>query len=182
MDVIVSTDRLLIHEWRAEDRAPFAALNGDPEVMQHFPSTLTRAESDAAVDALQDRFVRDGLCFWPVSERGGPFVGMVGLQVVDFDVPGLEGSVEIGWRLLRPYWGRGYATEAARGCLEHGFVAHGLDEIVAFTTHGNHASRRVMERLGMVRDPQGDFDHPRVAIGDPLRPHVLYRARSAQRG
>ena len=101
---------------------------------------------------------------------------MVGLHRVDAALP-CAPAVEVGWRLHPDWWGHGYATEAAAASLRLGFESGGLDEIVAFTTTLNTRSQAVMERLGMVHDADGDFDHPRLAEGSPLRRHVLYPDR-----
>lgn len=170
----IETDRLILRGWREADRAPFAALNADPEVMRHFPAPLSREESDAAMDRQTVRIARDGLGFLAMERRAdGAFLGFAGLARVPFEAP-FAPAVEIGWRLVRAHWGRGYATEAARACLARGFEAHGLPEIVSFTTRANLRSAAVMERLGMIRDPSGDFDHPQVPEG-PLKRHILYR-------
>jgi RimJ/RimL family protein N-acetyltransferase len=175
------TERLVLRRWRQEDRAPFAEMNADAEVMRHFPSTLTREASDALVEQVERHFRSHGFGFWAVETReGAPFIGVVGLGVVTFEAP-FTPSVEFAWRLAREHWGKGYATEAARAAMAYGFGALGLDEIVAFTTPANTASRRVMEKLGMTRDPREDFDHPNLAAGHPLRRHVLYRARREAR-
>jgi ribosomal-protein-alanine N-acetyltransferase len=171
------TERLRLRRWRPSDRDPFAALNADPEVMEHFPAPLPRAESDALIDAIEAGFEARGFGLWAVEARAsGALLGFTGLSVPSFDAP-FTPAVEIGWRLAREAWGRGYATEAARAAAALGFDALGLAEIVSFTAVANARSRAVMERLGMTRDPADDFDHPRVAAGDPLRRHVLYRLR-----
>ena len=168
------TERLLLRPWRDEDREPFAALNADPEVMEHFPSTMTREESDAFVDFLTGVFAERGWGLWAV-EVEGEFVGFVGLLVPRFEAH-FTPAVEIGWRLARHAWGKGYATEAGRAVLDFAFGELGLEEVVSFTATTNLPSQRVMQRLGMTHDPADDFDHPRVT--DPrLRRHVLYRAR-----
>jgi RimJ/RimL family protein N-acetyltransferase len=160
------------------DREPFAAMNADPVVMEFYPSALTRAESDAVAGRIEQHFERHGFGLWAIEIAGGaPFAGYVGLAI-----PGFEASftpcVEIGWRLGRDAWGKGYATEGARAVLAHGFGVLGLSEIVSFTVPANVRSRRVMERIGMTRDPAEDFDHPRLPAGHPLRRHVLYRLRA----
>jgi ribosomal-protein-alanine N-acetyltransferase len=172
------TERLRLRSWRESDLAPFAALNADPEVMRYFPSRLSREESDAMVARVQARIEADGHGFWAVEAPGvADFVGFVGISRVAYEIPRITPCVEIGWRLARPFWGRGYATEAARAAIEFGFGALALDEIVAFTATGNLPSQAVMARLGMTRDVQGDFEHPRVPEGHPIRPHVIYRLR-----
>ncbi len=169
------TPRLVLRRWREEDEGPFAALNADPEVMEFFPSRLTRSESDALADRFDAEFGARGFCPWAVEERAtGTFVGFIGLHAVPDDLA-CAPAVEVGWRLARPFWGRGLATEGARASLRFGFTTLGLDEIVSFTSEVNSRSRAVMERLGMTRRPTEDFAHPRVSEGDRLRPHVLYR-------
>jgi RimJ/RimL family protein N-acetyltransferase len=84
--------------------------------------------------------------------------------------------VEIAWRLAAAYWNRGYATEGARSALTFGFDELGLDEILSFTVPSNLPSRRVMEKIGMTRNPADDFDHPELPEGHALRRHVLYRS------
>ena len=170
------TDRLLLRPWRPADLPPFAALNADGAVRRWFPGTLAESESDAQAAALQAHIDAHGFGFWAVEAVGvAPFVGFVGLQLVSFDAP-FTPAVEVGWRLARAHWGRGYATEAARVTLAHGFGPLGLAEIVAMAVPGNAASRRVMEKLGMRRDPADDFDYPRLPESHPFRRHVLYRA------
>jgi ribosomal-protein-alanine N-acetyltransferase len=171
----LSTVRVLLRHWRDEDLAPFAALNADPHVREFFPNTLTRAESDALAARLEDEIGRDGFGFWAAERKeDGAFLGFVGLRRPGFAASFMP-AIEIGWRLARAHWEKGYATEAARAALAHGFGPLGLDEIVAFTVPTNRRSRGVMERLGMAHDPAADFDHPDVAEGHALRRHVLYR-------
>ncbi len=171
----IRTERLLLRGWTPSDRDAFAALNADPRVMEFLGDPLTRQQSDALVDRIEAKFERDGLGFWAVEAPGvAAFVGMVGLAVPSFEAAFMP-AVEVGWRLDADYWGRGYATEAARAALEFGFHSAGLREIVAFTTERNVRSRRVMERIGMTHDPRDDFGHPCVPAEGPLHPHVLYR-------
>jgi RimJ/RimL family protein N-acetyltransferase len=169
------TERLLLRGWREQDREPFAALNADPAVMEHFPAPLDRVRSDALVDAIEARFERDGFGLWALEvESSGEFIGFTGLAIPAFEAH-FTPAVEVGWRLARSAWGQGYATEAGRAALAFGFGQGGLAEVVSFTSAGNLRSRAVMERLGMRRDPADDFEHPDLAPDDPLRPHVLYR-------
>jgi len=165
---------VVLRGWRESDLEPFAALNADPVVMEHFPSTITRARSDSIVlERVLPMFAEHGFGWWAVDVPGvAPFVGFVGLQEPSFDA-WFTPCVEVGWRLSREHWGHGYATEAARAALTHRFDVVGLDEIVSFTVPANVRSRAVMERLGMRYD--GEFEHPRLAEGSPLRTHVLYR-------
>jgi RimJ/RimL family protein N-acetyltransferase len=171
------TPRLVLRAWRDDDLTPFAALNADPRVMEHFPNVLTREESDALVGRLRAGMKRDGFGFWAVEVPGvADFVGFVGLSVPSFDAPFMP-SVEIGWRIAREHWGKGIATEGARAALDAAFGELALPEVVSFTVTANARSRRVMERLGMRHDPRDDFDHPSLPEGHPLRRHVLYRVR-----
>lgn len=171
----LSSDRLLLRRWREADRAPFAAMNADPRVMEFFPATMDRARSDALVDRIEAGFEARGFGLWAVEVPGvAPFAGFVGLSVPSFEAPFMP-CVEIGWRLAAGCWGRGYASEGARLALRYGFAVAGLSEIVSFTAAVNVRSRATMERIGMRRDPAEDFDHPSIPEGHPLRRHVLYR-------
>lgn len=173
----IRTSRLLLRPWRSTDRAPFAALNADPVVMELMPSVLTTEESDTLADAIDGDLRRRGWGLWAVEVSGeDDFVGFVGLNQPGFEAA-FTPCVEIGWRLARHAWGRGFATEGATAVLQLAFDALGLDEVVSFTSEGNERSRRVMEKLGLTRDPADDFDHPRLPEGHALRRHVLYRAR-----
>lgn len=165
-------ERVLLRAWREADRAPFAALNADPEVRRFFTGTLTRAESDAQIDRFTAHQAQHGFCFWALEVPGvAPCAGFVGLQWAD-DLPNSP-QVELGWRLARHAWGFGYATEAARLCVGFAFGPLKLDVLHAYTAEGNLASRRVMQRLGM--EEAGNFLHPSVPTSHPLAPHVLYR-------
>ena len=169
------TERLLLRRWVPEDLEPYAALNADPVVREHFPSALTRRECAAEIATFEDRFDLRGYGFWAAEVPGvAPCIGFIGLDLATFDAP-FTPAVEVGWRLAREHWGNGYASEGARAALRFGFDTMGLDEILSFTTPANVRSWRVMERIGMTRDAAGDFEHPRVEVGHPLRPHVLYR-------
>ena len=153
-------------------------MNADPAVMEHFPSTLTSAESAAMVERIEHHLDAEGFGLWAVEVPGvAPFIGFVGLQRVPFDAH-FTPAVEVGWRLDAAHWGHGYATEAALACLDLGFGTVGLPEIVSMTTPGNLRSQRVMERIGMHRDPADDFDHPRLPQRHPLRRCILYRLRA----
>ncbi len=165
----------MLRRWREDDKEPFAALNADPVVMEHFPATLSREDSDALAERIEAGFDEHGFGLWAV-EADGEFIGFTGLSVPRFTAP-FTPCVEIGWRLARSAWGRGYATEAARASLEDGFGRAGLTEVVSFTAVQNVRSQAVMRRLGMTHDPADDFDHPALPAGHPLRRHVLYRIR-----
>jgi RimJ/RimL family protein N-acetyltransferase len=174
----LTTDRLRLRRWTHADLEPFAALNGDPTVMEFFPSTLSRPESDALAERIHAHFTRHGFGLWAVEVPGvTPFAGFVGLSIPRF-VAHFTPCVEIGWRLATAHWGRGYATEGARAVLAFGFDTLELDEIVSLAVVGNHRSRRVMEKIGMTHDPDDDFEHPGLPEGHELRPHVLYRIQN----
>jgi RimJ/RimL family protein N-acetyltransferase len=174
----VRTPRLLLRPFRASDRDPFAEMNADPRVMEHFPALQSRDESDALVQHVEAHYAQHGFGPWAIEVPGvAEFIGFVGLSIPRFDAH-FTPCVEIGWRIAFAHWGKGYATEGARVALQHGFTAWKLAEIVSFTVPANLRSRRVMEKLGMTHDPAEDFDHPKVAQGSPLRRHVLYRIRS----
>jgi RimJ/RimL family protein N-acetyltransferase len=173
------TERLFLRQWRDADLEHFAALNSDPETMRYFPAPPSREQSDALAEHSRRQIEEEGWGLWAVEVPGGPsFIGFVGLSRPTFEEH-FTPAVEVGWRLAREHWGRGYATEAGRAALRHGFEEIGLDEIVSFTSELNEPSWRVMERLGMSHDPADDFEHPRVPAGHPLRRHVLYRLSRA---
>lgn len=174
MNAIV-TPRLKLRTWRESDLEPFAALNADRVVMEHFPQTLSREETRAMIARIEDFFVRNGYGLWAVEVPSvAKFIGYVGLNVPTFEAA-FTPCVEIGWRIAAEHWGNGYATEAARAARDHAFGALGLKEIVSFTVPANVRSQAVMQRIGMTRDPTEDFDHPRLPEGHRLRRHVLYR-------
>ena len=172
--------RVILRQWRDDDLAPFAALNADPVVMEYFPATLSRAESDAVVERTHALFAQYGYGFWALEIPGvTPFAGMVGIAHVGFNAP-FTPAMEIGWRLAQAYWGKGYATEAAELALTYGFENLQLPEIISFTAACNLRSQAVMQRIGMTHDASEDFDHPKLTVGDRLRRHVLYRKKSDQ--
>jgi RimJ/RimL family protein N-acetyltransferase len=169
----IRTERLLMRRWRDADRAPFAAMNADPEVMRYFPATLDRAASDSYLDRIEALFQRQGFGLWALEEAAtGRFLGFTGLNPMPAGVPG-AGGMEVGWRLARQAWHQGFATEAARAALDVGFRGVGLAEIWSMTTVLNEPSQAVMRRLGMTLHSY--FDHPGVEPGHPVRPHVVYR-------
>ena len=159
------TPRLILRAWRESDREPFARMNADPRVMEFYPQTMNRVESDALVERIEAHFERHGFGLWAVEvPTVAEFVGFVGLAVPRFEAA-FTPCVEVGWRLGAEWWGYGYATEGARAAVRHGFEAVGLKEILSFTVPGNARSRAVMERLGMTRNEADDFDHPVLSEG-----------------
>ncbi|NNL67045.1 MAG: GNAT family N-acetyltransferase [Myxococcales bacterium] len=170
------TERLLLRAWRESDLEPFARLNADPVVMEHFPAPLGRTGSDELARRIGTGIERDGYGLWAVETPDLPFAGYVGLAAPRFEAH-FTPAVEVGWRLAREAWGRGYATEGARAAVAYGFGTLGLSEIVSFTVPRNVRSRRVMEKLGMTHDPADDFDHPALLADERMRRHVLYRLR-----
>lgn len=169
------TPRLLLRRWRGDDFPLFAALNADPVVMEHYPKTLSRQESDASAERIRAGLETRPFGLWAVEAIGvAPFVGYVGLAEPRFSAH-FTPCVEIGWRLARQHWSQGYATEAAIAVRGHAFDVLHLEELVSFTVPANARSRRVMERLGMSRAAEDDFDHPGLPQGHPLQRHVLYR-------
>jgi RimJ/RimL family protein N-acetyltransferase len=172
---VIETERLTLREWREDDREPFAALNGDVRVMEHFPGLISREDSDAFVDRVNSSWER-GFGLWAVAVRStSEFIGFIGLSVPSWDTP-FGPAIEIGWRLSFDAWGHGYATEGARAVLTwaRDNVQSPGGELVSFTTVRNVRSRRVMEKLGFVHDEKEDFDHPMLPDWDERR-HVLYR-------
>lgn len=172
---MIETERLLLRPWRDTDRDSFFRITSDPRVMEFFPAIPTREQSDALLDRCNVHFEQHGFTFFAAELREtGEMAGFIGLAHMPLDTH-FAPCIEIGWRLGFEFWNRGLATEGARAALRYGFEKLGLDEIVAYTAAGNLRSRRVMEKLGMTRKAEDDFDHPRIADGHPLRRHVLYR-------
>lgn len=173
--MIITTPRLILRPWRDADLGAVADITADPQVMRYFHLTRTRAQSDAWVGRAQAHIDRHGFGIWAVEAPGlAPLIGFVGLATVPEIIPCAPG-VEAVWTLGAQWWGHGLCSEAARAAMADGFTRLGLAEIVAFTAALNTPSQRVMQKLGMTRDPLGDFIHPRVPEGHEMAPHVLYR-------
>lgn len=172
----LTTPRLILRQWEPQDLPEFAALNADPEVMRYFPSTLDRQASDALAAKAKALIEKRGWGFWAVQDRAsGRLAGMIGLHTPAPELP-FSPCVEVGWRLARPYWGQGLATEGAKAALEFAWNVLQQGEVVAFTAVLNKPSQAVMQRLGMQPDAQ-TFMHPAVPQEHALAEHVLYRIR-----
>ena len=172
---IIETERMILREWEDADRAPFATINGDALVMEFLPRLLSEKDSDHLVDKFQKHFQAHGYGVYVMERKeDGAFMGFTGLNKVEFKAD-FTPATEIAWRLGYEYWGKGYASEAARGVLDYAASDLKLDEVVAFTVHDNTRSIGVMEKVGMVLDPDGGFDYPTLPEGHPLGRFVLYR-------
>jgi len=172
----IRTARLLLREWRENDKVPYGLLNADTDVMEHFPSVLTPLQSDEMVDRMAAGWELRGFGLWAVERSDtGQFIGFVGLSAPGFEVAGVTPCVEVGWRLAKQHWGHGFAPEAATAALNFGFehVELPCDEIVSFTTAKNLKSQRVMQKIGLRLDPAREFDHP-MTPGWHGQRHVLY--------
>ncbi len=171
----IETDRLILRQWQDSDVEPFAALNADPDVMKFFPKLMALEETTAMVERIKARYDSDTFCFWAAEEKETcNFIGFIGLGRPTFEAYFIP-CVEIGWRLAKAYWGKGYAPEGAKEVLRDGFERTNLEEIVALTAVLNSKSIRVMEKISMHRDTVDDFLHPVLEDGHHLKPHVLYR-------
>ena len=172
---MLPTERLILRRWQSSDVEPFAQMNADAEVMKYFPSVLSRQESNELLSRIEDHHQIHKFGLWAVEEKvKSVFIGFIGLNIPSFQAH-FTPTVEVGWRLARPFWGQGYATEGAKTVINYGFEVVGLSEIVSFTSKLNLRSIAVMKRLGMTYDAADDFDHPRLPSGHPLQRHVLYR-------
>ncbi|SIN61931.1 Protein N-acetyltransferase, RimJ/RimL family [Parasphingorhabdus marina DSM 22363] len=170
----LETDRLVLREWRDEDRPAFAAMNTDPEVMRYFPALLTEEQSNALVDRITGHFLEHGFGLWALEEKeSGEFFGFTGFQTCPPHYP-LTGELEIGWRLARTHWRRGLAFEAASACLDWIWANSEWPRIVSFTAEINEPSWRLMAKLGLEIRPELAFDHPALKENSPLRRHVVY--------
>lgn len=175
--IFIETDRLIIRQWLDSDRSTFRELNGDPENMEFFPFTFNNEQSDEFIDKTIDYIDHHGFGLFAVEiKETSEFIGFIGLMRPTFQAH-FTPCTEIGWRLHKRFWGHGYATEAASHVLDFAFHTLKLEEVVSFTSTFNLPSIKVMQRIGMVHDPNGDFDHPRVENGHKLKRHVLYRKR-----
>lgn len=175
----LETDRLILREWREEDFEPFARINNDPLIMEYFPRRLADKDSDKLAKRFQAHFKKYGYGPYVVQNKeDGAFMGFVGLQKVESDVP-FKGAVEIAWRMDYEYWGKGYATEAALAVLHHAFTELGLKEVVAYAVHDNTRAIHVIEKIGMKQDPKGDFHYPGLPKDSALGNFVLYRMTKA---
>lgn len=187
MPTRIQTSRLLLREWQDADLEPFARINADPEVMRFFPEPMSRDASDRLVARIREHFAEHNYGLWAVQviadDAGEPTpsentcIGFIGLSTAAFQAH-FTPAVEIGWRLAREAQGLGYATEGARAVLTYAFESLALPEVVSFTSVYNLTSRRVMEKIGLIHTPTGDFDHPALPVGHRLRRHVLYRLRN----
>lgn len=178
--IMLRTERLVLRGWSDSDRPAFAKLNGDLRVMEFLPGPLSPRESDELFHKIQSHIRARGFGLYAVElPRESSFIGYIGLAIPSFEAK-FTPCVEIGWRLAAEHWNQGLATEGARAVVHHAFENLGIPELVSFTAPANKPSRRVMEKLGMARDPAEDFEHPRLPEGHPLRRHVLYRLRREQ--
>ena len=178
---MIETERLTLRPWREADIAPFHAMGQDAEVMHYLGPPATWEDARSAHDRMVACQAEHGCCFWAAERKAdGAFIGFCGLK------PGkapIEDEIEIGWRLARATWGQGYAREAAEASLAWGWANLDVPAIAAITVPANTRSWGLMERLGMTRFPEEDFDHPDLSGDSPLRRHILYRiARPAQAG
>lgn len=176
-NILMETERLLLRTWQDKDVDPFAEMCADPVVMRYFPDVMTREKCEHLIVRCIEKQEQDGFSMAPVEVRStGEFLGFVGLNTPTYAAPlPFDPCVEIGWRLKQSSWGKGYASEAASAWLRFGFETIGLDEIVAFTIPANEPSQKVMRRIGMQRDRDGDFLHPSLPDDHPVALHVLYR-------
>jgi RimJ/RimL family protein N-acetyltransferase len=174
-DTILETQRLILRHWRDSDLEPMAAINQDPQVMEHFPAPRTLEETRNFIAINKPLYDQVGYFIYAVELKDNhELIGFVGLQPVGEEMP-FAPAVEILWRIGTKYWGKGYATEAAQAVVDHAFNNLELDELVAFTTTTNTRSEKLMQRLGFTRSEGDDFDHPKIAEGHKLRRHIFYR-------
>jgi len=171
----LQTERLLLRQWKEEDLAPFAKMNADPEVMKYYPSTLTTNESNQLADQLREIIQSRGWGLWALElKASGEFIGYTGLHDIDDQLPFAPG-IEIGWRLSKEFWGKGYATEAAKEVLRFALISLQQEKIFSFTSMANNRSVSLMERIGM-KDTDSNFDHPSLSNNKKLAEHVLFTA------
>jgi 3-dehydroquinate dehydratase / shikimate dehydrogenase len=171
----ITTERLILRPWKLEDFEPFSLMNADSRVREHFPSTLSKKDSDKQAKVFMDAIDKYGWGLWAVEvPEVSRFIGFIGITQVSFSAH-FTPAVEIGWRLAYDHWGKGYATEGAQAALKYAFEELQLDEVVSFAVPDNHNSRKVMCKIGMSHQTKDDFDHPNLPEEHKLKRHVLYR-------
>jgi len=169
----LKTKRLLLRQWKSEDFKPFARISADPDVMKFYPNTLNESESNAMVEKIQNLIAEKGWGFWAIENLAdNNFMGFVGLHIPHYELP-VSPCIEIGWRLAKQYWGKGFATEAGMASLDFAFEQLNVDEVYSFASTTNKKSQAVMTRLNMI-DTKSNFNHPMIPDGNPLKEHVLY--------
>ena len=177
---MLTTKRLILRPWQDADHGAFAEISVDPAVMANLLAFASPDSIALWIDRQQAHLATNGFCLWAIeSKESGEFMGTAGLMRIGYEAH-FTPAVEVGWRLAHRFWGQAYAPEAASAAVRFGFEEKGLTEIVANTVAPNLNSRRVMEKLGMTRDPADDFDHPRVPEGHPLKRQMLYRLSAHQ--
>jgi RimJ/RimL family protein N-acetyltransferase len=173
----IETERLILRDWKDEDIQPFARMNADPIIMEYFPRRLNEKDTGKLVGRFQEHFKKHGYGPYAVQNKStGEFIGFTGLHYVEFEAP-FTPAVEIAWRLDYEHWGKGYATEASLAVLNHAFTKLKLKEVVAYAVHDNERAIHIMEKVGMKRDPKGDFNYPNLPSTSPLGKFVLYRVK-----
>lgn len=176
----LETERLILRRWQDSDLAPFAAITSDREVRRYYPNVLTKEETISLIERIESNFQKEGFGLWALElKSSGEFIGYTGLHRPTIKAHFMP-CIEIGWQISAKHWGQGYAPEAASKTLEDGFDRIGLEEIVSFTSVANSKSIRVMEKLGMHRNPKDDYLHPFLPEGHPLKPHVLFRLKKTE--
>jgi len=170
---LFTSDRLGFRNWIESDKLPFSKMNANKEVMKYFPSTLSKKESDSYVDKFHNHFVENGFTFFAVDELAtSKFIGFIGLINTSFEAE-FTPCVEIGWRLQKESWNKGFATEGAKRCLQYAFTELNIKEIYSITALDNSNSENVMLKIGMEK--QGTFEHPLLEDGHWLKTELLYK-------
>lgn len=175
MTTIIETERLILRTWKKEDADPYFQINQDTKVIEFLPRSLTMEQVNDFITAASNHQEEQSYTLWAAClKETRELIGFIGLNYTTFE-SNFTPAVEVGWRLGSQYWGKGYATEGAKASLEYGFKQCGLKEIVSFTVPANVKSLRVMEKIGLKRDLNGDFAHPKLPADHKLSHHVLYR-------
>lgn len=170
---IFESERLGFRRWKEEDRVPFEVMTADPDVMRFFPKLLNKEEANRLISRFEAHMDNKGYTMWAVErKKDGVFIGFIGLLEITMEIEG-QGSAEIGWRLDKQFWKRGYAVEGALACIAYAFGPLAMNQVYSFTSTINQASETVMQRIGMTKI--GEFEHPKLDEDSPLKKHVLYK-------
>lgn len=172
MKFVIISDRIIIRHWTEADLPHLIQMNQDELVMKYFPSILSKSETIQRYESMQAHFEKNGFGLYLIENMKGEFLGYTGCMIADFE-SAFTPCIEIGWRFKKEYWGKGYATEAAKACLQYGFTELSFSTVHAFTSIHNHPSEAVMKRIGMQK--KGEFDHPKIPASHHLCRHVRYQ-------
>lgn len=175
---LFTSARLGFRIWKEEDLDDFNVMNADPLVMQHFPAILSAKESKKSMEKQITKYDEKGYCYFAVDElSSGKLIGMIGISDKDFEAS-FTPCIDIGWRIAKEFWNKGYATEGAKRCLQYAFETLNLHRIISIAPKVNTNSIQVMKKIGMYKID--DFKHPHLLEHKNLVDCVCYEIKPPQ--